>query len=58
MGGKGLFHVTLPHHSPSVRKVRAGMQEGNLEPGTEAEAVKERFVLACSHWLVHLLPDR
>ena len=35
-GGKGLFGLQLPGHTPSLREVRAGTQR-NLKAGTEAE---------------------
>lgn len=43
-GWKGLISPHTSHHSLSVREVRAGAQGGDLESGTEAEAVKECFV--------------
>jgi hypothetical protein len=32
--------LILPHHCPSLRKVRAGTQGRNLEGGAEAESVE------------------
>ena len=41
LGKESLFHLTLPHHSPSLKEVKAGAQGRNLEAGTEIEAIEE-----------------
>lgn len=46
-GGKGLSHLMFSGNSSLLREVRAGTQSRNLEVGTEAEAMKECYLLAC-----------
>lgn len=45
LGRKGLFNLTLPDHSPSMREVRA---RSLVE--AEAKTVEECCLLACSPW--------
>lgn len=47
MGRKGLFYITLPGHTPLLRKVRAA-----TPTGPEAETMEYHCLLACSPWLV------
>lgn len=47
MGRKGLFHITLPGHTPLPREVRAG-----TPTGPEADTMEYHCLLACSPWLV------
>lgn len=51
LGKESLFHLTLPHHCPSLKEVKEGAQGRNLEAGTQVEAVEEWFLVACSLWL-------
>lgn len=44
---EGLFHLTLPHHSPSLREVRAGAQGRALESVTEVETAEGCCLLVC-----------
>ena len=50
--GKGFFQLAVPHHSPSLKEIRAGAWagsgSGDLEAGTDAEAVEECCLLAGS----------
>jgi hypothetical protein len=39
---KAYFYLTLPHHSPSLKEVRAGIQDRNLERVTDTEAMEEQ----------------
>lgn len=39
-GGKGLFHLALPCHSPSLKGARAGAEGGNLEAGADMEVME------------------
>lgn len=41
LGGKGLFLLIAPHHSPSLKEIGEGIQGKDLEAGTEAEVVEE-----------------
>lgn len=50
---KGLISVYNPHitHAPSLRDISARTQGRNLKTRTEAEAIEECFLLACSSGL-------
>lgn len=41
MGAKGLFQIIFPNHSLSIRYVKAGTQDRNLESRTEVESMEE-----------------
>jgi hypothetical protein len=56
-GQKGLVSFIFPYHSPSLKEVRAGTQGWNLEAGSEALAVEECCLLACST-LLSFIPPR
>ena len=45
------FSIKFSGHTPSLRGDRAGTQGRSLESGTEAEAVEEDCLLACSSWV-------
>ena len=45
---------THQHQIPSLKKVMAGTQGQNLRAGTEAEAMEEACLLACSRDLFSL----
>jgi hypothetical protein len=48
--------LTLPHHCSSLKGVRTGTQTGQeLEAGTDAEALEECCLFACSPWFAQ--PD-
>jgi hypothetical protein len=38
--GKGLFHLRVPHHKPSLKEVRAGTQVWNLQAGADTETME------------------
>lgn len=52
-GGKCLFQLSTPDHSPSLRELKAETQVRNREAGTEEETMGEFYFLACSSWLAH-----
>ena len=45
---KGLIQLTLPHHSSSLKEVKAGTQHRNLEAGTYTESMEEHCLLTRS----------
>jgi hypothetical protein len=52
LGRDGLIRVTLPHHSSSLKEVRAETQAGrNLEAGGH---VVGGYLMTCSSWVVEL----
>lgn len=52
MGGKGLFQLTLPGNSLSLKEVRTGAQGRNREAGADAEStVGRRLPFAVEHCL-------
>jgi hypothetical protein len=51
LGRKEFIWFALPCHSPLLREVRTGMQDRNLEAGTEAENMEEGSLWTCFPWL-------
>lgn len=45
---KRFILLAFLYYSPSLKKVRERTQGRNLEAGTEAEAIEEHCLLACS----------
>jgi hypothetical protein len=55
LGRKRFILLTLSHHCPSLKEVRAKTQSKNLEVGAGAEAMKEQCLLLAPHGLLSLL---
>jgi hypothetical protein len=52
---KGFISADNLGHSLSSREFRAAIKDKNVEAGADVEAVKECYLLACSHGLLSLL---
>ena len=56
---KGFIWLVFPHHSPSLKKVRAGTQaEQEPEAGADAEAMEDATYWLAHHDLLSLLSHR
>lgn len=51
--GKGLFQLTFPADSSSLKEVKAGARSRDQEAGADAEAMDKHYVLAFSPWFAH-----
>lgn len=52
LGGKGLFQLMCPWHSPSWREGRAGTQSKKLDTGDKIKAMEEHCLMAAPHGLL------